>query len=82
MKNFRYLPNPDKYSSIIFALVEVPCGFLWTKTKTVKLFKPDKHDLFWRYVESGEYCRGRSAENLEKAYLAKKALDFKPEKCN
>lgn len=74
MKNFKYI-KPDVRSDKVFATVEVPCGFLWLKTKTVKIFK-ESGDIHWRYVETGKFTPGDVVETLEKAYNAKQCFKF------
>lgn len=56
------------------ATVDIRCGFLWLKTKPVKIYR--KHDsIFWKFLDTGKFCPGREAECAEDRLTAQHLLD-------
>jgi len=45
----------------------------WLKPKTVSVSKDA--GCYWYFTETGEWCPGRYVEALERAYLARQALE-------
>lgn len=70
LSNFRNLKSSGPYT---FAEVDVEeSGFFGKKIKSVVIFR---EAVYWKFLETGNYCPNMQAENLENCYKARIALE-------
>ena len=72
ISNFRdYVERGKGLKVVCLADIDVESGILWWKKKRTRAIFKGKYDLFWAFLDTGEFTPGRRAEQLEKVYLAK-----------
>ena len=60
--------------AILYASVEVVTGSMFWKKRARKIIFKNWGDLYWRFLDNGEFTPGRDVESLERAVLAQERL--------